>query len=77
MLPANILLRYIPPNLQLGGSVLIFGAIVTGLGGAQNYATVLALRILIGTSQSFIQGLSLYTSLWFTRDEVAGIAGEF
>ena len=76
MLPGNIVLRWIPPNFVIGGCAIIFGALVCGLGGAKNYATVLGIRILIGFSQAFIQGLTVYTPLWFKRDEVASIAGE-
>jgi hypothetical protein len=75
MTPANILIRYIPPPYILGGTCVVFGALVTGCGGASNYATVLALRILIGCAQSFILGSSIYGSLWFRRDELASVGG--
>ena len=77
MLPGNILLRYISPNKMIGGSVLAFGAIVCGMAGSQNYQTLLALRILVGFAQAFIQGLSIYTSLWFKRNEIATVGGAF
>ena len=77
MLPGNILLRYISPNKMIGGSVLTFGAIVCGMAGAQNYQTLLALRILVGFAQAFIQGFGIYTSLWFRRDEIATVGGTF
>ena len=60
---------------MIGGSVLLFGAIVCGMSGAQNYQTLLALRILVGFAQAFIQGLSVYTSLWFKRNEIATVGG--
>jgi MFS family permease len=75
MLPGNILLRYISPNKMIGESVVSFGAIVCGMSGAQNYQTLLALRILVGFAQAFIQGVSVYTSLWFKRDEIATVGG--
>lgn len=41
------------------------------MSASKNYETVLALRILIGCSQAFMQGISLYGSLWYKRDEMA------
>jgi hypothetical protein len=38
---------------------------------ARNYATVLALRILLGCAQAYVQFLTVYISLWYKRDEVA------
>lgn len=73
MLPANILLRTLSPPVAIGGAVLVFGALVCGIGAAHNYATVLSLRILVGMSQAFIQGLLVYVSLWFKRNEVATV----
>ena len=77
MLPGNILLRYISPHIIIGGAVLLFGAFVCAMGGAQNYQTVLALRILVGFAQAFIQGLGLYNSLWFRRNEIATVGGKY
>ncbi|PVH76569.1 MFS general substrate transporter [Cadophora sp. DSE1049] len=71
MLPGNILLRFFVPHQQLSAAVITFGALLCGMAAAVNYETVLALRILIGSSQAFMQGLGLYISLWYRRDEVA------
>jgi hypothetical protein len=76
MLPGNIFLRTLRPHRQLGAAVLIFGALLCGMSAAKNYQTVLALRILIGAAQAFIQGLGLYTSVWYKRDEVATRGGK-
>ena len=75
MLPANILLRKISPHMLIGGTVVVFGAFVCAVGGAQNYSTVLALRILTGCAQSFVNGFTIYATVWFQRDELASIAG--
>ncbi|RFU80358.1 hypothetical protein TARUN_1824 [Trichoderma arundinaceum] len=37
----------------------------------------LALRVLIGAATAFLQSLTLYTSLWYKRDEIATRAGIF
>lgn len=76
MLPGNICLRYVMPHMQLGGSVITFGVLVACMAAAQNYHTILALRILVGASQAFIQGLGLYVTLWYKRDEVATRGGK-
>jgi hypothetical protein len=76
MLPGNICLRYVLPHMQLGGSVITFGILVTCMAAARNYQTILALRILIGAAQAFIQGLGLYVTLWYKRDEVATRGGK-
>jgi len=81
MFPANIGLRMfperLPPHYILGGSALLFGGFLAAMSGAQGYATALSMRILIGSSQAFIQGLGLYSSMWYKRDEVATRGGEF
>lgn len=64
MLPGNVLLRYMTPHVQIGIAIVTFGTLLCGMSAAQNTATVLALRILIGSAQAFIQGIGLYTSLW-------------
>lgn len=63
--------------MQLGGSVITFGVLVACMSAAQNYETILALRVLVGASQAFIQGLGLYVTLWYKRDEVATRGGKF
>ncbi|KAL7901868.1 MFS general substrate transporter [Trichoderma sp. SZMC 28014] len=71
LLPGNVLLGKLRPNLQLGGTALAFGALLAIMSAAQNYATVLSLRVLIGGTQAFMQGLSVYFTLWYKRDELA------
>ncbi|KAK4893997.1 hypothetical protein LTR27_007803 [Elasticomyces elasticus] len=81
MLPGNLLTRPFTPQRTIGGSVIVFGAVVIGLSAAKNYATVLSLRVLIGLAQAVIQGQSVYTSTWYKRDELASrsatISGAF
>lgn len=76
MLPGNVVLRVFPPHYVLGGSALLFGAFLTAMAGAQGYETAISMRILIGSAQAFIQGLGLYASMWYKRDEVATRGGE-
>lgn len=71
MLPGNLLVKVWRPNRHLGGTAILFGALLAGMSAASNYATVLALRLLIGAAQAFLQGISIYCSLWYKRDEFA------
>lgn len=75
MWPGNVGLRFLPPMIVLGGSCLIFGLCLCVMSAAQSYAAVLVTRVLIGASQAFIQGLGLYVTLWYKRDEVATRGG--
>jgi MFS family permease len=43
---------------------------------ANNYATIVATRILIGAAQSFTQNSGIYNSFWYTRREIATRGGE-
>lgn len=71
MLPANIFLRWIRPYLLVGGAIVCFGTLLCGMSAAQTYGAVLATRILIGAAQAFVQGIGMYSSLWYTRRELA------
>lgn len=75
MLPANIIQRKISPHFIVGTSCLLFGLFVACMAAAHSYGAMLGLRILVGFSQAFIQGMTVYLSLWFRRDEIAGVAG--
>ena len=75
MLPGMLFLRIIGPHRQLGAATAVFGVLVCCLAASKTYGTVLALRVLIGIFQSLNQGISIYTSLWYKRDEVATRGG--
>ena len=75
MLPGMLILRVIGPHRQIGGATAVFGVLVCCLAASKKYGTVLALRILIGVFQSLNQGISVYTSLWYKRDELATRGG--
>ena len=77
MLPGMLCLRVIGPHRQLGGATIVFGVLVCCFAASKSYPTILALRVLVGMFQSLNQGISIYTSLWYKRDEVATRGGEF
>ncbi|OQV03400.1 hypothetical protein CLAIMM_08449 [Cladophialophora immunda] len=71
MLPGNILLRQFKPPYVFGVSVFSFGVFCVAMADAQHYATILVLRIFIGTAQAFIQGSSVYFAWFYLRTELA------
>lgn len=46
------------------------------MAAAKNAGGILALRILFGFVSAFLQALSLYTSMWYKRNELATRTGE-
>ncbi|KIW39102.1 uncharacterized protein PV06_08913 [Exophiala oligosperma] len=69
--PGNIGLKYVRPSWMFGCCSLLFGGFLVAMAGSHNYATPLALRILIGSAQAFMQGVGLYVTQWYKRDEIA------
>lgn len=50
--------HYVRPSLWLGFLLAAWGCVTIGFAGVQNYATVLALRLLIGVFEAgFFPGL--------------------
>ncbi|KAK1244209.1 hypothetical protein MKX08_002347 [Trichoderma sp. CBMAI-0020] len=74
---AYLTVRSFKANRQIAGCVILFATISCCTAAAKNAATVLALRVLIGAATAFLQSLSLYTSLWYKRDEMATRSGLF
>ncbi|OPB46934.1 hypothetical protein A0O28_0070580 [Trichoderma guizhouense] len=71
IIPANLSIRFFKAHRQVGGCVIAFATLSCCMAAAKNAATVLALRILFGFASTFLQALTLYTSLWYKRDELA------
>ncbi|OQU96307.1 hypothetical protein CLAIMM_02409 [Cladophialophora immunda] len=71
LMPANILNRKLKPNRSIGAGVVFFGVMLCGMSAAQNYATLVVLRLLIGCGSSFVPIITIYTSLYYTRSELA------
>jgi 4-hydroxybenzoate polyprenyltransferase len=77
MFPANLLVRYIQPQRMIGSAVVMFGVLVLCLSAAESYGAVLAIRILVGCFQCWVQAIGLYTPYWYQRNEVATRAGKY
>lgn len=74
--PANVTARKLKPHRAIGGALVFLGVALCGMAAAQNFQTILALRILLGAGCSFIPIVNLYTSLWYKRDELATRVGK-
>ncbi|KAI1422613.1 putative allantoate permease [Xylaria sp. FL1777] len=68
--PQGWLLQKFPPATVLGVNVLIWGVLVTSTAACQNFASLLAVRTLLGVFEAVITpALILITSQWYTRRE--------
>ncbi|KAL2436723.1 High-affinity nicotinic acid transporter [Exophiala dermatitidis] len=77
MFPANLTAKKFKPNRSLGVACMFFGVCLCGMAEAKNYSTILALRILLGCGQGFVQMAMIYCSIWYRRDEMATRTGIF
>ncbi|KAL2855653.1 major facilitator superfamily domain-containing protein [Aspergillus pseudodeflectus] len=69
-IPQGFLLHKYPIPKVLGCNMLIWGITICCTAAAQNYAGILALRIILGTTEAVIApALTIYTSLWYTSAE--------
>lgn len=76
MFPANLTAKKFKPNRSLGVACMFFGICLCGMAEAKNYSTILALRILLGCGQGFVQLAMIYCSIWYRRDEMATRTGK-
>ncbi|KAL4948698.1 allantoate permease [Aspergillus filifer] len=68
--PQGFLLQWYPVTKVLGCNIVLWGVIICASAGAQKYADILALRILLGVTEAVIApALTIYTSMWYTRRE--------
>lgn len=70
--PATVLLKTLRPSRLIPTIVVIWGAISIGNGFAQNYATVIACRLILGMCEAaFSPCLILYMTMFYRRDELS------
>jgi MFS family permease len=70
--PATALLKTLRPSRLIPTIVLVWGGISIGNGFAQNYATVLACRLLLGMCEAaFSPCLILYMTMFYSRYELS------
>ncbi|CAH0051507.1 unnamed protein product [Clonostachys solani] len=70
--PSNLALKVFSPKRWLGFLVFTFGAFCVSIGGAQNFATVTALRFFLGAAEAGVfPGMVYYLSFWYKAEERA------
>ncbi|OAG10759.1 MFS general substrate transporter [Paraphaeosphaeria sporulosa] len=68
--PQNYLLQRLPLAKMLSVNVFIWGAVVACSAACSNFASLMAVRFLLGFFESCIQpAMMLLTSMWYTREE--------
>ncbi|PGH00204.1 hypothetical protein AJ80_09212 [Polytolypa hystricis UAMH7299] len=68
--PSNYFLKKLKPSRWIAFLMFSWGAITTGLGGSQNYATVTVLRFLLGVFEAgLFPGLVFYLTFWYKNSE--------
>lgn len=69
--PSTMLLRALRPSRMIPACIIIWGGVVIGNGFAQNYATVLACRLLLGICEAgLFPSLVLYMTSFYQREEL-------
>lgn len=68
--PSNYLLKKLKPSRWIAFLMFSWGACTIGLGGSHNYATVTAVRFLLGMFEAgLFPGLVYYLTFWYTASE--------
>lgn len=86
--PSNMLLKHIRPSIYLPSIMLIWGIIMTLMGIVNNYAGLIACRVLLGIFEAgLFPGVTYYLTMWYCRSDMqyrqamffsaAGLAGAF
>ncbi|PFH61086.1 hypothetical protein XA68_18294 [Ophiocordyceps unilateralis] len=69
--PSTILVRRLGPRVHLSVVVLLWGAVMTGMGFVSNFSQLVGLRALLGVFESgFFPSTVYLLSTWYTRYEV-------
>lgn len=72
MVKSQIGLRKFGARIWLGGAVCAWGLVMLGMGFAQNWYTLAALRALLGTFESVLfPGCAFLISCWYPRRDMA------
>ncbi|KAK5992601.1 MFS transporter prlL [Cladobotryum mycophilum] len=68
--PSNILLKKLRPSRWLAFLMFCWGAITMSMGGTHSFATVTAVRFLLGVFEAgLFPGLIYYLTFWYKHDE--------
>lgn len=68
--PSNILLKKLRPSRWIAILMASWGVLTVSLGGVHNYASVTAVRFLLGVFEAgLFPGLVYYLTFWYKTDE--------
>lgn len=69
-IPSNLLMQRSPPAWYLAGNIFMWGALLMCQAAVQNFASLLALRVLSGAFEAIADpAFMLITSMYYTREE--------
>ncbi|KAI8852341.1 major facilitator superfamily domain-containing protein [Chytridium lagenaria] len=69
---SNVILNRSSPSVWISRIAFTWGICATALGGVQNLAGLLAVRLLLGLCEAgLVPGISYYCSFWYRREELA------
>ncbi|KAF1828222.1 MFS general substrate transporter [Decorospora gaudefroyi] len=69
--PATVICRYLGPRNFLTAIVVAWGAVMIGMGFADNYSTLAGLRVLLGVLEAgFFPSCVYLLSTWYTRYDI-------
>ncbi|KAH6679971.1 major facilitator superfamily domain-containing protein [Plectosphaerella plurivora] len=70
--PSNLAMKVLNPSRWLGILIVCFGAICTGIAGANSFATVAVLRFFLGAFEAGVfPGMIFFMSFWYKPEERA------
>ncbi|OKL55471.1 hypothetical protein UA08_09207 [Talaromyces atroroseus] len=69
-LPAALILRYLPPPVVFGFSVVLFGVISCSVAAVHSYGVLMFLRVFLGLFEAVVQTGNLYLAHWYYPNEV-------
>ncbi|KAH6673117.1 MFS transporter [Halenospora varia] len=68
--PSNYFLKKLSPSKWISFLMFSWGVVTIGLGGAQNFASVTAIRFILGMFEAgLFPGLVYYLTFWYKTDE--------
>ncbi|KAK4503343.1 hypothetical protein PRZ48_004258 [Zasmidium cellare] len=69
-IPSNYMLKRLSPSTWIAFLMLVWGALTMGLGGTHSYASVTAVRFLLGAFEAgLFPGLVYFLTFWYRTEE--------
>lgn len=70
--PLSSVMKRFPVRIMMSAIMVCWGAVVIGSGFQNNYATLIALRLILGAFEAALfPCLAIYITFWYRRDEIA------